>query len=61
MRISIRHLTMLCSLLLTLGGFSSYAAAQVQFSDDFESYNLYVGPTGYEGDIGGGVLGIADC
>lgn len=53
MRISTRHLTMLCSLLLTLGGFSSYAAANVQFSDDFESYDLYVGP-GYQGDIGGG-------
>ncbi len=60
MRISIRHLTMLCSLLLTLGGFSSYAAAQVQFSDDFESYNLYVGPTGYEGDIGGGWIIFAN-
>ena len=53
MRISIRHLTMLCILLLTLGGFSSHAAAQVQFSDDFESYDLYVGP-GFQGDIGGG-------
>jgi hypothetical protein len=60
MRISIRHLTMLCSLLLTLGGFSSYAAAQVQFSDDFESYNLYVGPTGNEGDIGGGWTAFAN-
>ena len=53
MRISIRHLTMLSGLLLTLGGFSSYAAANIQFSDDFESYDLYVGP-GSQGDIGGG-------
>ena len=53
MRISTRHLTVLCSLLLALGGFSSYAAAQVQFTDDFEAYDLYVGP-GSQGDIGGG-------
>jgi len=52
MRISIPRLTMLCCLLLTQSGFSSYATAQIQFFDDFESYNLYVGPTGYEGEIG---------
>jgi hypothetical protein len=44
---------MLCSLLLALGGFTSHAVAQVQFTDDFESYDLYVGP-GSQGDIGGG-------
>jgi len=52
MRVSIRNLAVLGSLLLTLGGFSSYAMAQVNFSDDFESYDLYVGP-GPQGDIGG--------
>jgi hypothetical protein len=53
MKITNRRLTMLCSLLLAFGGFSSYAVAQVQFSDNFESYPLYVGP-GSQGDIGGG-------
>lgn len=53
MRVSIRNLAVLGSLLLTLGGFSSYAMAQVHFSDDFESYDLYVGP-GEQGLIGGG-------
>lgn len=59
MRISKKYLVMLCSLLLAIGGFSSHAAAQVQFSDDFESYALYVGP-GSQGDIGGGWLVFAN-
>lgn len=37
MRISISHLTRLCSLLLILVGFSSQVAAQALFSDDFEN------------------------
>jgi hypothetical protein len=46
MSVSFRKLTMLGSLLLAMCGFSSYAIAQVQFSDDFEppTYTLYVGP-----------------
>lgn len=59
MRVSIRKLAVLGSLLLTLGGFSSYAMAQVNFSDDFESYDLYVGP-GFQGLIGGDWLVYAN-
>lgn len=36
MRVSNRYLTMICSALLVLAGFSSQAAAQVLFTDDFE-------------------------
>lgn len=38
---------------------SSPAFAAINFSDNFESYDLYVGP-GYQGDIGGGWLGFAN-
>lgn len=38
---------------------SSSAFAAVNFSDNFESYDLYVGP-GNQGDIGGGWLGFAN-
>lgn len=38
---------------------SSSAFAAINFSDDFESYSLYVGP-GYQGDIGGGWLIFAN-
>lgn len=56
MRISIRYLTVLAGLFVTLGGFSSYAMAQLQFSDDFESYTL--GPDA--NPIGGGWLYFAN-
>ena len=52
MRVSIRYLTVLASLLIALGGFSSYAMAQIDFSDDFESYALNTGVD--LGDLGGG-------
>jgi len=38
---------------------SSSAFAAINFSDNFESYSLYVGP-GYQGDIGGGWLVFAN-
>jgi len=38
---------------------SSSAFAAINFSDNFESYDLYVGP-GYQGDIGGGWLFFAN-
>lgn len=38
---------------------SSSAFAAISFNDDFESYDLYVGP-GYQGDIGGGWLIFAN-
>lgn len=38
---------------------SSSAFAAINFSDDFESYSLYVGP-GFQGDIGGGWLAFAN-
>lgn len=38
---------------------SSSAFAAINFSDDFESYSLYVGP-GSQGDIGGGWLVFAN-
>jgi len=37
MRVSTRHLPILCSVLLALAGFSSQAAAQALFTDDFEN------------------------
>jgi hypothetical protein len=38
---------------------SSSAFAAINFSDNFEAYDLYVGP-GYQGDIGGGWLIFAN-
>jgi hypothetical protein len=36
MRVSVIYLTILCAAILALGGYSSQAAAQIQFFDDFE-------------------------